>query len=312
MASPHVLYDPLNRQERAMTFEQVSIHGGHSGQFCNHARNSLEEMVQAYIDHGFGWVGITEHMPPSDDRFLYPEERRAGLTAALMKERFDHYMAEARRLQQAYGDRIEILVAFETEAATGAIDLARQLLDQYAPDYIVGSVHHVADIPFDYSTEAYQRAVEAAGGIQALYCRYFDRQHELIQRLSPQVVGHFDLIRIFDPHYRRHLMLPAIQERISRNLTLIRQLNLILDFNVSALKKGASEPYLCRPILEQALRLGIPVVPGDDAHSAGTVGLYLNEGVRILQELGFDTRWRKPGAIEVRNGMNKKEGFAQK
>lgn len=278
-----------------MTFERASIHGGHSGQFCSHAQDSLEEVVQAYIDQGFTWVGITEHMPPPDDRFLYPEERLAGLTAASMKERFAHYMAEARRLQYAYAGRIEILVAFETEAVTGAIDLARQLIDQFGPDYVVGSVHHIADIPFDYSAETYQQAVTAAGGIQALYCRYFDRQLELIQRLIPQVVGHFDLIRIFDPHYRHHLMLPAIQERIQRNLALIRQLNLILDFNVSALKKGASEPYLCRPILKQALRLGIPVVPGDDAHSAGTVGLYLNEGERILQELGFDTRWCKPG-----------------
>jgi histidinol-phosphatase (PHP family) len=282
-----------------MTFERASIHGGHSGQFCNHAQNSLEEIVQAYIDQGFSWVGITEHMPPSDDRFLYPEEHRAGLTAALMKERFSRYMAEARRLQHAYGDRIEVLVAFETEATTGAIDLARQLSDRYKPDYVVGSVHHIADIPFDYSADAYQQAVAAAGGIQALYCRYFDRQHELIERLKPLVVGHFDLIRIFDPDYRSHLMLPAIQKRILRNLALIRNLNMILDFNVSALRKGASEPYLSRPILEQALRLGIPVVPGDDAHSVGTVGLYMNEGVRMLQELGFDTRWCKPGAAKV-------------
>ncbi len=31
----------------------VSIHGGHSGEFCSHAQDSLEEMVQEYIRQGF-------------------------------------------------------------------------------------------------------------------------------------------------------------------------------------------------------------------------------------------------------------------
>ena len=43
--------------------ELVSLHGGHSGEFCSHARDTLEEMVLAYIDQGFDRVGITEHMP---------------------------------------------------------------------------------------------------------------------------------------------------------------------------------------------------------------------------------------------------------
>jgi len=276
------------------TIERVSIHGGHSGEFCNHAQDRLEEVVQAYADQGFAWVGLTEHMPPSADAYLYPEERQAGLTAAAMSERFGRYMDEARRLQRLYADRIEILVGFETEATPGAITLAKQLIGQYAPDYIVGSVHHVEGIPFDYNEAEYRRAVEALGGIEALYCAYFDRQHELIERLKPQVVGHFDLIRLFDPIYRRNLMYPEVLKRIKRNLELIRDLGLILDYDVAALKKGAFEPYLSRPILNQAFYLRIPVVPGDDSHGVATVGLHLEEGVRVLIEMGFNTRWSKP------------------
>ena len=276
------------------TIERVSIHGGHSGEFCNHAEDRLEEVVQAYADQGFAWVGLSEHMPPSADAYLYPEERQAGLTAAAMTERFGRYMDEARRLQRLYADRIEVLVGFETEATPGAITLAEQLIAAYAPDYIVGSVHHVEGIPFDYSEAEYRRAVEALGGMEALYCAYFDRQHELIERLKPQVVGHFDLIRLFDPMYRRNLMYPEVLKRIKRNLELIRDLGLILDYNVAALKKGAFEPYLSRPILNQAFYLRIPVVPGDDSHGVATVGLHLEEGVRVLIEMGFKTRWRKP------------------
>ncbi len=278
-----------------MVIDRVSIHGGHSGQFCNHAQDTLEEVVQAYIDQGFAWVGLTEHMPPTDDRYLYPEERDAGLTAGAMAERFGQYIEEARRLQQRYADRIEILVGFETEDTPGAIVLAEQLMARYRPDYIVGSVHHIEGIPFDYSEEQYQRAADAVGGMEALYCAYFDRQYDLIERLKPQVVGHFDLIRLFDPIYRRQLMRRDVLNKVQRNLELIRDLGLILDFNVAAMKKGAFEPYVCRPILNQALYLRIPVVPGDDSHGVATVGLHLDEGIRVLTEMGADTHWRKPG-----------------
>lgn len=272
----------------------VSIHGGHSGQFCCHARDTLEEVIQAYIAAGFTWVGITEHMPPPEDRFLYPEERQAGLGARHMLERFGRYMKEGRRLQKKYAGRLEIFIGFETEACTGAMALARRLMDDHRPDYLLGGVHHVADIPFDYSRQAYSQAVAATGGIEALYCRYFDLQHALIETLRPEVVAHFDLIRIFDPDYALRWQQPAIARRIERNLELIGRLDLILDFNAAALRKGASEPYLSSPILERVKAMGIAVVPSDDSHGAGMAGAYIPEAIAILKDKGFDVNWRKP------------------
>jgi histidinol-phosphatase (PHP family) len=272
----------------------VSIHGGHSGQFCNHAQDTLEAVIQAYIAKGFTWVGITEHMPPAADRFLYPEELQAGLNARLMRDRFNRYIEEARRLKEKYADRLEIFVGFETEAYSGALALAIELMTQMQPDYILGSVHHVADIPFDYSPEAYQEAVTACGGIEALYCRYFDLQHELILTLRPQVVAHFDLIRIFDADYRQRWPQPAIAHRIQRNLESIARMGSILDFNVAALRKGASEPYLSGPILDQAIALGIPIVPADDSHGVAMAGAYVLDGVAILKQKGCSLDWTKP------------------
>ena len=275
----------------------VSVHGGHSGQFCNHAQDSLEGVVQTYIARGFAWVGITEHMPPVADQFLYPEEREADLTARRMGSRFADYISEIRRLQDAYRKQIEIFAGFETEAYSGSLPHIRQLLDKYHPDYIVGSLHHVNDIPFDYSAAEYARAVAHAGGLEPLYCSYFDAQYNLIRSLQPAVVGHFDLIRLFDPDYNQRLQLPAVAQRIKRNLRLIRDLDLILDFNVAALRKGAPEPYVSHHILSQARDLGIAVVPGDDAHGVDSVGDRLDQGIRLLQQMGFNTDWRKPARL---------------
>ncbi|MFW5636727.1 MAG: histidinol-phosphatase [Thermodesulfobacteriota bacterium] len=273
---------------------RVSVHGGHSRAYCNHAEDDLEEILKQYIRKGFEWVGITEHMPPVNDRFRYPDEIEAGLTAQTMYDRFGQYMDECRRLQKKYAFDITLYAAFETETYSGSLAFVQDLREIYRPDYLLGSVHHVDDIPFDMDPAQYYRAAEQAGGLDALYCRYFDLQFEMIEALSPAVVAHFDLIRIFDPDYRTRLEKAAILERIERNLTLIRERDLILDFNVRSLMKGAVEPYISRSILQLALEMSIPVVPGDDSHSVGTVGLNLDRGIAMLAEMGFDTRWRRP------------------
>jgi histidinol-phosphatase (PHP family) len=167
-------------------------------------------------------------------------------------------------------------------------------MQRFKPDYIVGSVHHVDNISFDYSKKTYTQAVTAAGGIEALYCRYLDAQYRLISELRPPVVGHFDLIRIYDPDYLQHLSRPKVREKVQRNLELIRHLNLIMDVNARAITKGATEPYPTYSILKQAVKLGIPLVPGDDSHGIDTVGLNIDRVIKVLKEVGADTNWRRP------------------
>ncbi len=273
---------------------RVSVHGGHSRAYCSHAEDDLEEILKQYIRKGFQWVGITEHMPPVSDEFRYPDEIEAGLKAKTMYDRFEQYIDECRRLQKQYASDITLYAAFETETYSGSLPFVQDLRAKFRPDYLLGSVHHVDDIPIDMDPARYHLAAEGAGGLDALYCRYFDLQYEMIDTLSPQVVAHFDLVRIFDPDYRTRLEKPAILDRIQRNLTLIRKRDLLLDFNVRSLIKGADEPYISRSILQQALKMSIPVVPGDDSHSVDTVGLNLDRGIAMLAEMGFDTQWRRP------------------
>ena len=233
-------------------------------------------------------------MPPPEDRFRYDDEVAAGLSAAALQERFSRFIAEARRLQQACRERIRIFVGMETETYTGSIPFCRALIDRHRPDYVVGSVHHVDDRNFDYSVEHYRAAVDAAGGPASFYIRYFDHQYEMMRALLPQVVGHFDLVRIHDATYRQRMETPEIKTRIQRNLSLVREKNLIVDCNLRALEKGASEPYPTEAILRQARTLGIAVVPGDDSHGVASVGKHFDRVAWQLEDFGFDISWKKP------------------
>lgn len=48
-------------------------HHSHSGQFCGHAKGTLEEMVQTAISKKMKVFALTEHMPRDVEDF-YPEE----------------------------------------------------------------------------------------------------------------------------------------------------------------------------------------------------------------------------------------------
>jgi len=49
-------------------------HHSHSGQFCAHAKGTLEEVVQEAIAQGFTTFGLSEHVPRWEAAHLYPEE----------------------------------------------------------------------------------------------------------------------------------------------------------------------------------------------------------------------------------------------
>ncbi|MBF0377946.1 MAG: histidinol-phosphatase HisJ [Desulfamplus sp.] len=296
------------QRDNLKKIKPVSVHGGHSGQFCNHAQNTLEEIVIKYIESGFEWVGITEHIYPISNELRYPDEAAAGIDVSLLAKRFTDYIQTCRMLQEKYQDSITVLTAFETETYSGYKKFIPALIQQFRPDYVVGSIHHLPvnsksihseynkyeDVCIDYSKEYYDNAADALGGVENLYCRYFDIQHEMIEAIEPSVVGHFDLIRIFDQDYPERIKNPVIWQRITRNLELIKKKNLIMDFNLRALMKGAKEPYISAPILAEAKKMGISVVIGDDSHGVKDIGVNIEKGIDILRSAGFDTNWQRP------------------
>ena len=272
----------------------ISLHGGHSGQFCCHAQDNLEDLIKAYISKGFKAVGISEHMPPPGSQFLYPDELKQGLSVKDLDDRFSRYFLELERLRQKYKSDIRIFKGFETETVTGSPARVRSLIRQFNPDYIVGSVHHLKDRCFDYARQDYETIATDFNGLDAMYMAYFDAQYEMIRNLHPFVVGHFDLIRIYDPNFEARLDKPEISKRIRRNLSMIKDLGLVLDYNLRPLAKGEKAPYLTPAILARAKDLGIPVVPGDDAHSKEQAGMFVGRAVQSLKDMGFSTNWPRP------------------
>ena len=242
-------------------------HHSHSGQFCSHATNTLEEMIQTAISKKMSVFCLTEHMP-REAQDLYPGEIEDTLktlnitgeyrvsevrsqTVDLLIKLFDDYYNEAVRLREKYADRINILVGMEVDwIRPSSKEWIQGLLDKYKFDLFIGSVHHVHGTPIDYDRKMYEDARNKSEGMdEKLFEDYFDLQFELLKAMKPPVIGHFDLICLksdvpdasMKETYSGHNSM--VWKKISRNLDYVMDYGGIVEINSAALRKGLAEPY---------------------------------------------------------------------
>ncbi|KIY00653.1 uncharacterized protein Z520_03317 [Fonsecaea multimorphosa CBS 102226] len=279
-------------------------HHSHSGQFCaDHARDSLDDVIQTAMAKGMAVFALTEHMP------RHEQDRYPGETATLEMHYANEaaYVAEALRLRQKYKDRIGLPLGFEGEwIRPESEDLIKRSLETHPYDFFIGSVHHVHTIPIDYDHAMYKEARSKAGGTdERIFEDYFDAQFAMLQTLRPPVVGHFDLIRLkSDDPNQSFKPMRGVWARISRNLDCVAEYGGILEINSAAVRKGMDEPYPKAEICEAALERGIRFCLSDDSHGVDQVAHSYPRVLELLEKVGIKSvtflshREREAGAAQ--------------
>ncbi|PRT54028.1 putative histidinol-phosphatase [Wickerhamiella sorbophila] len=259
-------------------------HHSHSGQYCQHAKGSLEDMVLKALSLNYKLLCLTEHMPRLENKHLYPEELETNTSIQDLEKTFDDYFAEAQRLKAKYAGRIELLVGFESEGISPAYNnYTKQLLAKYDFDMFVGSVHHVNGIPIDFDEVQFTQAMESCGGLEQLYSEYFDLQYAVLQ-LHPTVLGHFDLIRLLSPEF--DLKNSGVWPKVVRNVQFAANSKCLIEINHSAIRKGWTCPYPQSDIVEQIVKFGAKVCLSDDSHTPLQIGINVAKSLNYLLENG--------------------------
>jgi histidinol-phosphatase (PHP family) len=269
---------------------KISLHGGHSGDYCLHGADKLHEMLDAAITAGFTTFGVTAHAPRSDAKFLYPEEIDAGYGPDDLARDFRDYAVACAGLIDEYRGRLEVLCGAEIEVVpeSSFADEAAALRGRHGLDYLVGSVHWVDELPIDTSRPEFERAVLGRGGLEPFAVRYYELCGEMVETVSPEVIGHLDLPRLFAegaPELESDLVRNAVGSVLERALAA----GSILDLNVRSEERGLTTPYPAPWIVRLASEIGVPFCFGDDSHSTSRVGVGLESGRDYLLSLGVDT-----------------------
>ncbi|CCO34778.1 putative ABC transporter ATP-binding protein/permease C9B6,09c [Rhizoctonia solani AG-1 IB] len=206
--------------------------GGVRMSYITHAAGSLEDVVKAAIDRGFDVFGLTEHVPRYRTEDLYPEE--VEITPSDLLRTFDEFILEAHRLKALYSTQITLLVGLETDYITdNDLDQLEILIARHGDriEYVVGSVHHCNGIPIDFDKPTFERAVASFADSSAIEIddsnpgqaqiaflnEYLDAQLRLMQRISPEVIGHFDLCRLYTPN----LSFESVWQKVERNIQFL-------------------------------------------------------------------------------------------
>ncbi len=272
---------------------KISLHGGHSGEFCEHAEGTLREILEAAVQVGYRVFGVAEHMPRVEERHLYPDEVRKGWTVADLETNFIRYAETIRPLARAFEGRLTILCGFEIEIVPEDryTDLIAQYRSEYAFDYVVGSVHFINGVAMDStSLSAFRQMVHERGGLEQVAVDYYRKVAEMVQAVRPEVVAHLDLIRLAAHRLGEEATVstPRVRAEVERTLAIIQQVGSLVEINTAGLRKGLPTPYPDSWIVQMGAQMGVRFCIGDDSHKPAQVGFGLEQARQYLLANGVE------------------------
>lgn len=236
---------------------------------CNHATGSVEEYVQRAIELGIDEYGFACHAPMNyDPKYRMKIEERTL---------YESWVNEAK---EKYKDKIKVLLAYEVDYLKGF--MLDEILNAKV-DYLIGSVHFLQNKNdmWGFDNPEFIGIYESKD-IDTIWSEYFDAIKAMAKTQYFDIVGHFDLIKVFK-------FLPKKDVRIIAKGALkeIKKSNMAIEINPAGLRKPIGETYPSKELLQEAFSMGINITFGSDAHSIEQVGFGYEEAVKLAKEIGY-------------------------
>jgi len=232
---------------------------------CNHAKGSMQNYIERAIELGIDIYGFSEHAPMDFDEHY-----------RLKFNEMQDYTTDVKTLKEQYKNKIKILLGYEVDYLKGYID---ERVIHANVDYLIGSVHFLDKWGFDNPEfiSEYQNQ-----DIDDIWQSYFDAVEAMAKTGYFDIVGHFDLIKVFQYMPKKDIRLIA-----QNALKAIKEAGMVLELNAAGLRKPIKEIYPSPLLLEMAYELNIPITFSSDAHAIGQVGYKYKEVIALAKKTGY-------------------------
>ncbi len=234
---------------------------------CNHATGTMSAYIDTALQQGVQTYGFACHAPMD-----YDTQYRMGF------DELESYLADITELQKRYDGRCSIRKGLEVDYLPKYLD--SRVLDADV-DYLIGSVHFLGDWGFDNPQFIGEYAHQ---DIKECWQRYLRAIYEMAESGLFQIIGHFDLLKIFNNPPSE-----SLQQSITQTLCCIKQSGMALEINSAGLRKPIGEIYPSKQILQEAFALKIPITFGSDAHCVEHVGFGRESAFALAKEVGYTT-----------------------
>lgn len=221
------------------------------------------EWVEEYLNQararGISHLGFSEH-----DWFL------SQIDLALVRD------VASRPENQDIDIRVGIEVDYKPENEA----LIDSFLRTKTFDYVIGSVHHIGEWPFDHpdhKDEFLRRDIDE------VYQEYYDLLQKAVNSRLFDIVGHLDLVKVWG-------LRPQRLQDIDLLMSLLKDIEksgMVVEVNTGGLRKPVNEIYPSENILELLFSCNIPITFGSDAHHPDQLGDRFAEAYRTAWNVGY-------------------------
>jgi histidinol-phosphatase (PHP family) len=222
-------------------------------------------------ERGIAELGVSEHVyrfRQALDVWDHPFWREWA------RDDLDEYCAFVR-------EETDLRLGIEADFVAGREDRLANFLDAREWDYVVGSVHFVADEAVDMDDFSVWGRGQSA---EKVWMRYFETVGEAARTGMFDIMAHPDLVKVWggdapvpSGDLRRYYE-PAIEGFLEGGVAV--------EVSTAGLRKPVAEIYPSRSFLEEAVGAGLPVALSSDAHTPDQLGFRYEEALELLEQTG--------------------------
>ncbi len=223
---------------------------------CQHALGPMEAYVERALEIGLQEIGFSCHNPLPNG---------CGANVRMKETELEYYVQRVVDLQFQYRGRLHILLGLEMDFVPGMEEYLDRQAQAYPWDYLIGSIHYL-DPECRFGAWWREMPLEH----DAHYVQYYRLVQQMMRSGLYDIIGHLDVVK-----RSGRLPGPRGAEELERTLTVAAQAGCCLEINTSGYRHtdaAVPGPYPALSIVEQMLKLGIPLVVNSDAHAPDQVG----------------------------------------
>ena len=184
------------------------------------------------------------------------------------------------QLKERFTD-IKIKMGLELDYLPGREDEINKIKAEHDWDYLIGSVHFIEGWAFDHPDHKGRFTTD---DIDEIYFNYFKLVGKAVEANCFDIVGHFDLVKIWGYRPTRNQLLHYVQPVLES----VKDAGIAVEINTSGLRKPVREIYPAMEIINKMKSMNIPILFGSDAHHPEQVGMDIKEAALIAQRAGYN------------------------
>jgi histidinol-phosphatase (PHP family) len=229
-----------------------------------------EEAARRGVDE----IGFTEHV-------YYFRQTREIWVLPYHLERCGHDLdTYCDAVLEAKRQGLPVKLGLEVDFVRDRQGQLAELLEPYPFDFLLGSVHEVADGAVDQRPGIWER-----GDVEEIWRRYFSSLRELAESKHVDVLAHPDLPKI----YGRRPSDEVVAELHGEAAEAIGRSGVAVEISTAGLRKPVGKLYPDESFLAECRRHGAVITTASDAHEPGLVAQDLGQAVELARRVGYET-----------------------